>query len=98
MPEPRAEAITSIETRIVSSVDRYTFRQYVGKRIRKIRQSKGITLQSLADKRIASYPYFSRLENGRSALTFDVAYQLAKTLGVSTDAFSEGWDGLEIEA
>lgn len=49
-------------------------------RIREVRKSKGLTLQTLADRVQASNQHISHLESGRRRLTVDWIERLAKGL------------------
>lgn len=58
-------------------------RKLVGRNVRRIRQMKGLTQESLADKSGFSQQYISGLEKGQRNPTIISIYELAKTLGVS---------------
>lgn len=54
----------------------------VGKRIRALREREGISLRKFALMVGVSYPYLSRVENGKQAATVDVLDKIARGLGV----------------
>lgn len=77
----------------------------VGKRIRALRKSKGMTLEQLADKINLSISFLSDIENGRSNPSLDRLCDLAKALETrasfllgecdSVESSQSGLDGLQ---
>ena len=59
-----------------------TTRISLGKRIRKLRKSQGISLRRFSLMVGLSYPYLSRVENGKVAATIDVLERIAEGLDV----------------
>ena len=57
-------------------------REEIGKNIKKARQSKGFTMQSLADKIGISRVSITRFESGKENLTIDTIQKLADAIGV----------------
>ncbi len=64
-----------------SSVD---FR-VLGKKIQKVRKSRGIRQADLADRLDISYQYMSMIENGRRQVSLPLLVQIANELSVPTD-------------
>jgi len=58
-------------------------RRLVGRNVRRVRQSKGLTQEQFADKSGFSQQYISGLEQGRRNPTVVTLYELARALGVS---------------
>lgn len=54
----------------------------LGKKIKKIRKERGLTLMELAEKSGVSQGYLSRIENGRHDPTFSVLLQIARALQI----------------
>jgi transcriptional regulator with XRE-family HTH domain len=54
----------------------------VGKKIRRLRLARGISLQKLAEETHMSYSYLSGLENGRHSITLTNLQRLAAYFGV----------------
>ena len=57
----------------------------IGRRIRKIRKSRGMTQSELADRIGVDRKQISKLENGRCLMQFDNMIALADATGVSLD-------------
>lgn len=62
----------------------------VGRRIRSIRMSKGITGQRLAQMARISAPYLSEIERGLSEVSGEKLLRIATSLGVSVQTLLEG--------
>lgn len=65
----------------------------IGRHARRLRESKGLTQDQIANKTGISYQFLSGLENGRENFSIDVLESLAKALGYSlsrlvTEAFA----------
>ena len=54
----------------------------VGERIRKLRQTKGMTQQTLADECDMEKPNLSRIENGNTNPTIKSLWKISNALGV----------------
>lgn len=54
----------------------------IGKKIRNIRESKGLTQQNLADLCDFEKSNVSRIESGRTNITIKNLYKISKALGV----------------
>lgn len=54
----------------------------IGARIRILRQSKGMTLQALADECDIEKPNLSRIENGNTNPTIKSLWKISNALGV----------------
>ena len=54
-----------------------------GQRIQEIRKAQGITQNQLAEKLHVSPSFISRIENGSSSLTVDIACEIADALHVA---------------
>lgn len=70
-------------------------KRIIGRLVRRLRESKGLTQDQVATKTGISYQFLSGLENGRENFSIDVLESLSKTLGVSferlvAEAFGEG--------
>jgi len=59
----------------------------VGKNIKRIRESKGLSLFELSTMCIFEKSNLSRLENGRTNVTIKTLFILSKTLGVDVEEF-----------
>jgi len=67
----------------------------IGRFVRQLRESKGLTQDQVASKTGISYQFLSGLENGRENFSIDVLDSLAQALGVPlerlvAEAFSDG--------
>ncbi len=62
----------------------------VGRRVRELRASRGLTQAELARKLGMPQPNVSEIERGGRGLTVHQAVRLAKALGVTTDAILQG--------
>jgi transcriptional regulator with XRE-family HTH domain len=67
----------------------------IGRFVRQLRESKGLTQDQVATKTGISYQFLSGLENGRENFSIDVLESLSQALGVSleklvAEAFGEG--------
>ena len=58
-------------------------RQLVGRNVRRVRLSKGLTQEQFADRSGFSQQYLSDLERGRRNPTVITLYELAQAVGVS---------------
>lgn len=59
-----------------------TARISLGRRIRKLRKSQGISLRKFSLMVGLSYPYLSRVENGKVAASVDVLEKIADGLDI----------------
>lgn len=71
-----------------------TAKSIIGRFVRQLRESKGLTQEQVATSAGISYQFLSGLENGRENFSIDVLESLAQALGVSlerlvAEAFSE---------
>lgn len=57
----------------------------IGKRIQKIRRSRGITQETLAEKVNVSIPHISRIENGFSSPSLQTLVDICNVLGITID-------------
>lgn len=62
------------------------FNQNIGKRIKSLRESRGISQQSLADKLGVVRPTISQIENGTRALSVEELKKVSKIFGVSVES------------
>ena len=67
----------------------------IGRFVRQLRESKGLTQDQVASKTGISYQFLSGLENGRENFSIDVLESLSQALGVPleklvAEAFSDG--------
>ena len=62
----------------------------VGKRIKAIRQARGMTVQQLATAAGMSPGYLSEVERGLSAISFEKLVRIAEKLHVTTDFLNDG--------
>lgn len=70
----------------------------LGRRIRNIRMSKGISMTSLAHESDMEYIQLSRIERGQINTTVFQLYKITKSLGISLiDLFSNIEENLEID-
>ena len=60
-----------------------------GPLLKKLRESKGLTMQELADLAGISQVQISRLEMGHRAPLWDTVQKLARALGVRCEAFED---------
>jgi len=67
-----------------------SLRVEVGRRIRSIRVSKGITGKSLAKMAEISAPYLSEIERGLSEVSGEKLLRIASSLGVSVQTLLDG--------
>ena len=67
------------------SSDRSEYRQYIGSRIRQLRESKNIEAKALAKLANVDAANLSRIEQGRYSVGLDVLSRIAKVLGVKVD-------------
>lgn len=65
-------------------------RQEIGKRIKQLRISKGLTMKELAERAGMSAGYLSEVERGRSALSAEKLAALARCLGSTVDYLLTG--------
>lgn len=65
-------------------------RQEIGRRIKELRLSRGLTIKELADEAGMSPGYLSEVERGKSALSGLKAGVLADRLGTTTDYILTG--------
>ncbi|MFN0202628.1 MAG: helix-turn-helix domain-containing protein [Bacteroidia bacterium] len=66
---------------------KYSSKKIVGKRIKKLRTKRNMTLQQLADLIKADRQYVWNIENGDVNLTLDYIDRIAKALEVSQSEF-----------
>jgi DNA-binding XRE family transcriptional regulator len=66
----------------VTSATVLPYRSLVLVRLRQIRESKGMTQRSLAEKAKMSYVYISNLENGKANVSLFTLQKLARVLKV----------------
>jgi transcriptional regulator with XRE-family HTH domain len=62
-----------------------SFAQQFGKRIRRARETRGMTQSELADAADVGANYVPRLERGEMVPSVEAAWRLARALGVSLD-------------
>lgn len=56
-----------------------------GKRVRKLRQEKGLSMRYLADLADVNYTQIAKIETGKINTTISTAYAISKALEVSLD-------------
>ena len=56
-----------------------------GKRVRKLRLEKGISMRYLADLADVDYTQISKIETGKINTTISTAYAISKALDISLD-------------
>ena len=61
------------------------FKQEVGKRIRKIREEKGITREQLADRIDITTKFLYEIENGKKGMSANTLLKVAKELSCTCD-------------
>ena len=66
-------------TRKMNEVEMYML---IGERIKKLRQSKGMTQQMLADECDIEKPNLSRIENGNTNPTVKSLWKISNALGI----------------
>lgn len=59
----------------------------IGKRVRNLRNSKGLNVTELANKAFISQSYLSDIETGRTAPSLDKLNIICNTLGISLSEF-----------
>lgn len=64
----------------------------IGKRIRKIREDKGLTQEDLAEKLDVSNAYISKIERGRTTLSLERLSGLCRVLEESPEYILQGTD------
>lgn len=57
----------------------------IGKRIQKLRRTRGITQETLAEKVNVSIPHISRIENGFSSPSLQTLVDICNVLGITID-------------
>jgi len=67
----------------------------IGARVRLARQTKGMTIEALAEAAETSYQFLSQVERGEQTMTAVKFGRLAKALGVSADYLIFGKPPLE---
>lgn len=67
---------------------------HVGRQLRVLRASRGLTQENLAEKIGISYQQLHKYETGANSISASRLYELAKLLAVSPDTF---FDGLEAD-
>lgn len=65
-------------------------RQLIGRRVRDLRNERGISQEALADLANLHRTYIGRLERGESGTTVDTLVIVTRTLGVSLAEFFKG--------
>lgn len=60
-------------------------REEIGRRIKRLRQSQDLTVQSLASRSKVSAGYISEVERGLAAVSVDKLMQIAAGLGIEID-------------
>jgi len=70
-------------------VDTTSLRNWLGMRIKDLRQSQGMTLSDLSSQSGIGLSTLSRIENGQASVTFDNLARLASCLGVDVSTLME---------
>lgn len=70
----------------------------VGKRVREVRKSKGLSQETLAEHCGVSSLYISKIERGTANATLDLLDVLVTALGVSGEFVIEGLEGSSLDA
>ncbi len=60
----------------------YDFNLIIGKNLRALRQSSGLTQEKMAELLYISRPALSSLENGKSHISFMLAVQIAEIMSI----------------
>lgn len=63
---------------------------HVGRQLRVLRASRGLTQENLSEKLGISYQQLHKYETGANSISASRLYELARLLGVSPDTFFEG--------
>lgn len=70
----------------------------VGRRVREVRKSKGLSQESLAEHCGVSSLYISKIERGTANATLDLLDVLVTALGVSGEFVIEGLEGADLDS
>lgn len=73
-------------------------RVQVGKRVKEVRKSKGLSQETLAEHCGVSSLYISRIERGTANATLDLLDVLVTALGVAGEFVIEGLEGADLES
>ncbi|WP_099301816.1 helix-turn-helix domain-containing protein [Bacillus sp. Marseille-P3800] len=65
-----------------------------GRMIRKLRKSRGLTAQNLADKVDITQSYISRFENNKAVPNIDILQTILRALGSDVSSFYAGYSNL----
>lgn len=65
---------------------------HVGKKLRLLRASRGLTQENLSNRLGISYQQLHKYETGANSISASRLYELSKFLSVSPDVFFEGLD------
>lgn len=71
---------------------------HVGRQLRVLRASRGLTQENLAERIGISYQQLHKYETGANSISASRLYELAKLLAVSPDTFFDGLEGDEAAA
>lgn len=71
---------------------------HVGRQLRVLRASRGLTQENLAERIGISYQQLHKYETGANSISASRLYELAKLLSVSPDTFFDGLEGEEVAA
>ena len=71
---------------------------HVGRRLRMLRASRGLTQENLAERIGISYQQLHKYETGANSVSASRLYELSKLLGVSPDTFFDGIEADEAAA
>jgi DNA-binding XRE family transcriptional regulator len=78
---------THLNNFLLHSPFTYTARAIIGKKIKFLREQKGMTQQELADLVRADRQYIYKIETGRKNITLDYLDKIAQALEVSQSEF-----------
>ena len=72
-----------------------THREYIGKRVDEIRQSKGLSVRQLAEMSGVNYANICKIENGKYNVSIDILGKICDALGCRVDLI-DGNERIEI--
>lgn len=77
-------------TKLQKNTEKQRFAKHIGKRLRKVRESKGLSQEELSEKAGYYRTYVGHIENGRHSPSVHTMWRLAQVLKVDVSELLKG--------
>jgi len=77
-------------SRLEKNKEKKDFAVYIGKRLRKVRESKGLSQELLSEKAGYYRTYVGHIENGKHSPSLHTMWRLASAMNISVEELVKG--------